>query len=130
MQEQQKRPALFAKRQIQQRTTTNCVMHPFGANFTLCPVASYDRRQRQALSLSPTNSNNYDVPFAPSGAIFLSAIQLNQPKPLSAGIACNPVVARHLRTALQSVRYKTEFFLSRRYTRSVKRCHVTRQVAR
>lgn len=81
------------------------------------------------LSLSPTNSNNDDVPFAPSGAI-LSAIQLNQPKPLSIGIACNPVVARHLRTALQSVQYKTEFFLSRRYIRSVKRCHVTRQVAR
>lgn len=39
-----------ARRQIQQSTTTNCVMHLIGANFTLCTVASYDRRRRQALS--------------------------------------------------------------------------------
>ncbi|WP_184407767.1 hypothetical protein [Xanthomonas sp. 3075] len=30
----------------------------------------YDGRQRQALSLSPTNSNNYDVPFAPLARFF------------------------------------------------------------
>lgn len=41
-----------ARRQIQQSTTTNCVMHLIGANFTLCTVASYDRRRRQALSLA------------------------------------------------------------------------------
>lgn len=59
-----------ARRQIQQSTTTNCVMHLIGANFTLCTVASYDRRRRQALSLSPKNSNNYDVPFAPLARFF------------------------------------------------------------
>lgn len=60
-----------ARRQIQQSTTTNCVMHLIGANFTLCTVASYDRRRRQALSLSPKNSNNYDVPFAPLARFFI-----------------------------------------------------------
>ncbi|KPN08486.1 hypothetical protein AN651_04415 [Xanthomonas arboricola] len=62
----------------------------------------YDRWRRQALSLSPTNSNNYDVPFAPLARFFLSAIQENAAKCLRAVTACNAVTARHLRTALRS----------------------------
>ncbi|MFA0923466.1 hypothetical protein [Xanthomonas fragariae] len=45
-------------------------------NLTLFVVASYSTGGDVRLSLSPTHSNNYDVTFAPPGAIFLSAIQV------------------------------------------------------